>query len=335
MTATPINPVKIRCRHCGRDFLDFPSRASLRRYCSNDCRYQHKRGKHGANAGGGAWAGRVGRVGRVRPGLQTLVRQMEAGWPTATTVEKTSNKAKFGRPTSGPSRGGPSYGLTDRALAAQWPTAVAVAADADRGPESRETKDARGAGGINQREAIKKAGPWPTALGRDGKGQSGQLTNMLTPKPKNDQPAAIKQANWQSPVGADGGSVSLGGERRGEMLLGGQVKAANWQTCVAEDQEQSGSAARGPSQTSQTRQASTLWATPATPATRDHKGGKASQETHDRNSRPLNEQVIRAAGPMPSGSTPKATRSRRRSTTGSHPGSSPEPPASTPAGGSP
>lgn len=46
-------------------------------------------------------------------------------WPTAMTVNTTSDRAKYHRPTSGPSRGGPSFGLQDAvnmASAAEWPT---------------------------------------------------------------------------------------------------------------------------------------------------------------------------------------------------------------------
>ena len=108
-----------------------------------------------------------------------------------------------------------------------WPTPNS--ADSQRGPESRATKAKRGAGGINQ-------------------------------------PHAVIEATWQTPTAADGGSTSRGGSRIDEMLLGGQVRAANWQTCVVMDKEQSGSSARGPSQTSQVR--GSEW---ATPNSRDHK----------------------------------------------------------------
>ena len=44
---------------------------------------------------------------------QTLTDVTEHLLPTPMTVNRTSSKAKTGRPTSGPSRGGPSYGLED------------------------------------------------------------------------------------------------------------------------------------------------------------------------------------------------------------------------------
>lgn len=49
------------------------------------------------------------------------------GWPTPMQVNTTSGKAKFGRATAGPSRGGASYGLEDLVgeyLAAVWAEAL-------------------------------------------------------------------------------------------------------------------------------------------------------------------------------------------------------------------
>lgn len=63
------------------------------------------------------------------------------------------------------------------------------AQDGERGAESAATKDARGSGGVNLREAC----------------------------------------NWQTPTSADGGSTSRGGDRKGELLLGGQVRQS-WPT---------------------------------------------------------------------------------------------------------
>jgi hypothetical protein len=46
-----------------------------------------------------------------------------AQWPTPMTVNTTSNRAKYGRETSGPSRGGARFGLED--IANTWPTPAA------------------------------------------------------------------------------------------------------------------------------------------------------------------------------------------------------------------
>lgn len=77
----------------------------------------------------------------------------------------------------------------------KWPTPNAM--DAERGAESRATKKARGAGGVNLREAMNQA----------------QV--------------------WQTPTAADGGSTSRGGDRQGELLLGGQVR--QWFTPQSRD----------------------------------------------------------------------------------------------------
>jgi hypothetical protein len=64
-----------------------------------------------------------------RPGLTKLdiaARGLYRGdsryWPTPNTVNRTSQRAKYGRPTSGPSRGGPSFGLEEVVLG---PTSIA------------------------------------------------------------------------------------------------------------------------------------------------------------------------------------------------------------------
>lgn len=66
------------------------------------------------------------------------------------------------------------------------------------------------------------SGSWPTVHGNQGNnGPSGtELGNA---------------ANWNTPTSADGGSTSRGGERKGELLLGGQVKI--WPTPRASDNE--------------------------------------------------------------------------------------------------
>ena len=63
---------------------------------------------------------------RHTPFLPSQVRT----WPTPMTVNRTSQKAQTGRTTSGPSRGGPSYGLEDvvRGEGRAWPTARSCSA---------------------------------------------------------------------------------------------------------------------------------------------------------------------------------------------------------------
>lgn len=62
----------------------------------------------------------------AEPEGRTLTRR--SPWPTPTTLNHTSQKAKTGRSTSGPSRGGPSFGLDDAVRMAskgEWPQPVA------------------------------------------------------------------------------------------------------------------------------------------------------------------------------------------------------------------
>jgi hypothetical protein len=91
------------------------------------------------------------------------------------TVNRTSDKAKHRRPTSGPQRGGPSYGLEDVVQDAVqlWPTPVAH--DDGKTPEAHLAMKARMPGGprhaiTSLTVAIKamEQGMWPTPTERDG-----------------------------------------------------------------------------------------------------------------------------------------------------------------------
>ncbi len=68
-------------------------------------------------------------TGPTRDDGETLPRFL----PTPNTVNRTSNKAKFHRPTSGPHRGGPSYGLLD-VVEAGMSISFAVASRASPSP---------------------------------------------------------------------------------------------------------------------------------------------------------------------------------------------------------
>jgi hypothetical protein len=68
-------------------------------------------------------------------------------WPTPMTINRTSDKAKFGRPTSGAQRGGPSFGLQDAvemAARGMWPTPTASMHDADTMERQRYSGQERG-----------------------------------------------------------------------------------------------------------------------------------------------------------------------------------------------
>jgi len=191
-----------------------------------------------------------------------------------------------------------------------------------------------GAGGVNQAQAVIEAG-WATSLTGDAGGRMYQNDNFDKTKPRDTQNGQVAKAgDWATCLGAGGGSTSRGGERKGEMLQAGQVRAANWKTSVCADSEQSGSSRRGPSQTSEVREADWF-----TPQARDWKDTGTTQG--NRKSPNLGTQVNLAAGPTPDGSSTKPSMaaaskrpSRRRNTPGSHRASSPAPGPSTPGGGS-
>ena len=50
---------------------------------------------------------------------------------------------------------------------------------------------------------------------------------------------------WQTPNTMDGGQTSRGGSRKGELLLGGQARAAGWPTPKASEAEKDGRTPRG------------------------------------------------------------------------------------------
>ena len=184
---------------------------------------------------------------------------------------------------------GPSEAPKSESDGGFWPTPNA--ADAHRGPESRATKKKRGAGGINQAHAVVSA-KWQTPLGADGGAVSrggARVSELLLG-------GQVKAANWATGVRGDADRASATYARGNPTQLG-QVKAANWQTCVVMDKEQSGSSKRGPTQTSQVREASWF-----TPQARDWKDTGPTQG--NRKSPNLGTQVIRAAGPTCDGKSP-------------------------------
>lgn len=130
-------------------------------------------------------------------------------------------------------------------LVERSPTPVRM--DAKRGGESRETKAARGAGGINLVRAIGDATrePSPSPTTESSSGTKPRPTSGSGPGRRySSTPAAQDSGNSSlppsqatrdtlpgdlirysaTPVGAGGGSTSRGGDRKGELLLGGQIR---------------------------------------------------------------------------------------------------------------
>lgn len=196
----------------------------------------------------------------------------------------------------------PSMRLIDATACGLWPTPAAT--DATGNVESSASKAARGSGGVNLPTAALSL--WPTPTAADHKGP-----NPLDRRPvsHDDLPTRVmRTAMWPTPTAVDGsrgalpprpwdtgvpltqrvamtlwptpsvasatgGQASRSGDRKDEMLLGGLARS--------------------------------LW---ATPTHRDHRSILASPETHDRNSRPLLEQVGRVLGAAPSGSPAQTER---------------------------
>ena len=122
-----------------------------------------------------------------------------------------------------------------------------AAHDAKRGGESRETKAARGAGGINLVRAIgdatREPSPSPTTESSSdtkprptsGSGPGRRYSSTPAAQDSGNSSLPPSQATRDTlpgdlirysatPVGAGGGSTSRGGDRKGELLLGGQIR---------------------------------------------------------------------------------------------------------------
>ena len=112
--------------------------------------------------------GRYSQVnGKRYPGL--WLQAESAGWPSPMTVNTSSDKAEHGRPTSGPHRGGPSFGLEDVAKLTSWPTPSANNFEQEdqealerRRQECKERKNNGNGFGLTLGNAARMAS-WPAA----------------------------------------------------------------------------------------------------------------------------------------------------------------------------
>lgn len=202
----------------------------------------------------------------------------QSGWPTPMVINSTSDKAQNHRPTAGPQRGGPSYGLQDVALMVSgWPTPAAM--DAISNAESPASKASRGSGGTNLPTVVQTAG-WPSPTANDA-----LKLGRITPR---DQAiclvAAAQMSGWPTPSA----KVTAGGEyadpakaiaramgpHANDLRDFVQMTATGWATPRAEDAETTGMSGKRltaghlpdnlPSQ-------ATLLTGWATPATRDYR----------------------------------------------------------------
>jgi hypothetical protein len=151
------------------------------------------------------------------------------------------------------------------------------------------TPDVAMSNGVRQEDGKRCTGlnthaeQWPTPTSRDQK-------NPNQPDSGNFQRKSDAAAMWATPTVPNGGrtmtpeeAAASGATAKGKRTVGLENQAMFWATPRAEDSESTGGH-RGTADTlhSQTQ----AW---PTPSARDWKDGRASQETLDRNARPLNE----------------------------------------------
>lgn len=196
----------------------------------------------------------------------------------------TSERAQTGRSTSGPSRGGPSYGLEDAVKL--WPTPHGICAPGPRCPGPSGNELGRE---VNRRE-------WPTPdaacaqVHEDPETWERRRQTMLA-KGYNGNgcgtPLGMAVKLWPTPTG---------GDSKGSGSRNVEGSSAHPGLSLTD-------AARGDGGKGRT------W---ATPQARDHRSGKTSEATATKNSRPLNEQVETGGPTTPrSWPTPKGSPSGR------------------------
>ena len=130
--------------------------------------------------------------------------------PTPMTINRTSQKAQTGRETSGPFRGGASYGLEDVVTLLKTPTSQLAINGGSQHPDKRK----QGGHGPTLADEVEHLLPTPVVSDRNGGNDSRrehqQLRSILLPTPQV--------------ADATGGHASRSGARSGELLLPGVVK---------------------------------------------------------------------------------------------------------------
>lgn len=212
---------------------------------------------------------------------------------------------------------------------ALWATPRAIDATSNR--ETIEDRVAReGRATCSNLTTMAELAFWQTPSVSDGTG--GHLTRGGDRSNEPLLPGQAKLACWPTPDAQDFGSGDSRWEQRREeikaqgingngfgLTLGMAAQLAGWASPMCGDAKQARNETAGRQPDSRHHSGQTLsdqtrdlpQASPwATPAARDWKDGRASQETLDRNARPLNEQVVNyAPGTTPSPS-PAATARR-------------------------
>ena len=152
----------------------------------------------------GTYSARWPTSGSMRSGVcfeHPMSRRRTSGsgsfsWPTPMIINRTSNKAQTGRPTAGPSRGGPSYGLED--VMRLWPTPAA--ADADRASETY-------CRGVGNPTLLGAARMWPTPT------VTSQAQTAEDPTAKQTGGTTLRGAaerRWTTPTASDAIGTTAG-----------------------------------------------------------------------------------------------------------------------------
>lgn len=111
-------------------------------------------------------------------------------WPTPLTANRTSDKAKYGRPTSGPSRGGASFGLED--AVAMWPTPTATPYGSGQNGCPHDGRSEYAGRGAASLETLVRSEHWPTPGAADGQ----QVTRH-----QGGNPSLTGAVLWPTPTG--------------------------------------------------------------------------------------------------------------------------------------
>ena len=165
--------------------------------------------------------------------------------------------------------------------------------EANQGAETAAQRPSRIETGRTTEYLGRQVAMWPTISVGDA--DSGQTR----PSPSRcggaeHESLRVATAMWQTPQQPQGGGTSRSGNRMGEPLLDGQAR--NWPTPNTADAKTSPDCPHKGGNPTLPMEAA-LW---PTPASRDHKSGQASDETMDKNARPLNEIAERWPTPQAS-----------------------------------
>ena len=195
-----------------------------------------------------------------------------AGWPTpnAPTGGRNLDTAeRKGSTYTYPSGKKAQFGLEHAAKIAGWPTPNAMEPEGEDGKDS-PAREAMGRQYTNLGRMVHRASGWPTP--------DAQAMNLDADPDKHMERLERLREKHNNGNGAG-------------LTLGIAAKIAGWHTPTAGDHNRGGYQYDKHDKTKPRLSNLGLMTGWATPQARDWKGGRTSQETRDKNSRPLNEQA--------------------------------------------